>query len=134
MSEQENTQTITGLYAAFGRGDMPAVLEALADDVEWVIPGPSDVPMACTRRGKQAVQAWFGTVADTLEFHVFEPREPIAQGDKVVALIYAETTARRTGRKIAGPEAHVWTCRDGKIARHQAFQDTRAIAAAYRGQ
>jgi ketosteroid isomerase-like protein len=122
------------LYAAFGRGDMPAVLEALADDVEWVLPGPADVPMAGTRRGKQAVQGWFGTVAEHLEFQIFEPRECVAQGDKVVALIYAEATTRRSGRKICAHEAHVWTCKDGQITRHQAFQDTAAIVAAYRGE
>jgi ketosteroid isomerase-like protein len=133
MVEQENTQMVMDLYAAFGRGDLPAVLAALADDVEWVVPGPADIPMAGTRRGKQAVQAWFGTVAANLTFQVFEPREFIAQGDTVVALIYAEATARRTDRTIAAHEAHVWTCRDGKITRHQAFQDTAAIAAAYRG-
>ena len=134
MVEQENTQTVMDLYAAFGRGDLPAVLAALTDDVEWVVPGPADVPMAGTCQGKQAVQAWFGTVAENLAFRVFEPREVIAQSDKVVALIYAEAVARRSERPIAGHEAHVWTCRDGKITRHHAYQDTAAIAAAYRGE
>jgi uncharacterized protein len=134
MLDQENTQKVKDLYAAFGRGDIPAVLEALSDDVEWVIPGPADIPMTGTRRGKQAVRVWFGTLAENLEFQVFEPREFIAQGDMVVALIYREATTRRSGRKFAAHEAHVWTCRDGKITRHQAFEDTAAVAAAYRGE
>jgi uncharacterized protein len=108
MLEQENTQKVQDLYAAFGRGDMPAVLEALADDVEWVLPGPADFPMAGTYRGKQAVQAWFGTLLENIEFQVFEPREFIAQGDKVVALIYREAITRRSGRKFAAHDAHVW--------------------------
>jgi hypothetical protein len=30
-----NAATVVGLYEAFGRGDVPAVLAALADDVRW---------------------------------------------------------------------------------------------------
>lgn len=52
MVEQENTQTVMDLYAAFGRGDLPAVLAALADDVEWALPGPANIPMAGTRPGE----------------------------------------------------------------------------------
>ena len=134
MAEQENVQAVQDIYAAFGRGDMPAVLEAMADDIEWVIQGPSDMPTAGTQRGKQAVLAWFGVLAENLEFQVFEPREFIAQGDKVVALVYLEETNRRTGRKVDQTAAMVWTFRDGKITRHQGFEDTAAIAAACRGE
>ncbi len=132
MLEQENTQRVKDGYAAFLRGDIPAVLDALADDIEWVVPGPSDLPGAGTHSGKQAVHAWFGTLAENLEFQVFEPQEFIVQGDKVVSLVYAEATARRNGRKIVNHEAHVWTFRDGKVVRIQFYRDTAAIVAAYR--
>ncbi len=134
MLEQENTQRIMDAYAAFGRGDIPAVLEALSDDVEWVLPGPADIPLTGTRRGKQAVRGWFGALAEHLEFQALEPREFIAQGDKVVALIYREGTARRSGGTFAAHEAHLWEFKDGKVARHRAFEDTAAVAAAYRGE
>ena len=134
MLEQENTQRVMDAYAAFGRGDIPAVLAILADDIEWVVPGPSDVPTAGTYKGKQAVGAWFGAIHENLEFQVFEPREFIAQGDRVVSLAYVEATTRRNGGKIVNHEAHVWTFRDGKVARFQLYEDTAAIAAAYRGE
>ena len=140
MLAQENTQTVQGntqkvkdLYAAFGRGDMPSVLEAIADDAEWVLPGPADFPMAGTYRGKQAVQGWFGTLVENIEFHAVEPREFIAQGDKVVVLFYREGTMRRSGRTFAAHDAHVFTLRDGKITRHEAIEDTAAEVVAYRG-
>jgi ketosteroid isomerase-like protein len=61
-----------------------------------------------------------------------EPREFIAQGDKVVSIVYAEATVRSTGRQVINEEAHVWTFKDGKVARIQLFQDTEAIASGYR--
>ena len=133
MVEQENSETIKNLYAAFGRGDVPSVLDAFSDDVVFVLPGPADIPMSGTYRGKQAVQAWFGTLVGTLDFHL-EPREFIAQGDKVVALVYREGTVRRNGRTFAVRDAHVFTLRDGKITHHEAIEDTATIVAAYRGE
>ena len=38
MSAEENTQTAKDGYAAFGRGDVPAILELLTDGIEWVDP------------------------------------------------------------------------------------------------
>jgi ketosteroid isomerase-like protein len=56
MSLEENAQTAQEGYAAFGRGDVPAILELLTDDIEWIEPGPPDViPAAGTYRGKEEV-------------------------------------------------------------------------------
>src|SRR6266536_1232869 len=70
--------------------------------------------------------------ASTLDYTTFEPREFIAQNDKVVSLVYSEATVRDTGRAFVNPEAHVWTIRDGKLARFQSYHDTAAAAAAHR--
>jgi ketosteroid isomerase-like protein len=134
MAEQENVQVVQGIYAAFGRGDMAAFLDALTDDVEWVIPGPSDLPFVGTFRGKAGVQEWLGKTMDNMQFRVFEPREFIAQGDKVVVLVHAEITLSRTGRDFVSSDAHVWTLRAGKVARQQSYEDTAAVADAYRGR
>ncbi len=133
MSVEENTRLAQSAYEAFGRGDMAALAEVMADDIEWVTPGePDDDPNAGTFKGKEAVLGWFGGLASTLDFTTFEPREFIAQNDKVVSLVYAEATVRDTGRAVVNHEAHVWTFRDGKLARFQNYQDTAAAAAAHR--
>ena len=131
MSADENTRLAQSAYEAFGRGDMTALAEVMADDIEWVSPGdPDEVPNAGTFKGKEAVLGWFGGLASTLDFTTFEPREFIAQNDKVVSLVYAEATVRDTGRAVVNHEAHVWTFRDGKLARFQIYLDTAAAAAA----
>jgi uncharacterized protein len=133
VSTDENTRLAQSAYEAFGRGDMPALAEVMADDIEWVNPGDPDIdPNAGTFKGKEAVLGWFGGLASTLDFTTFEPREFIAQDDKVVSLVYAEATVRNTGRAFVNHEAHVWTFRDGKLARFQTYLDTAATAAAHR--
>jgi ketosteroid isomerase-like protein len=132
MSAEENVQTAKEGYAAFGRGDVPAILELLTDDIEWIEPGPADVlPAAGTYRGKEEVAGFFATLGETTEFHKFEPHEFIAQGDHLVVLIHFESTVKRTGRKVTGHEAQVWTFKGGKLARFEAFSDTAAGVAAY---
>jgi len=44
-----NKQIVAGIYEAFGRGDLAAVLSALADDVTWDMAGTA--PFAGARRG-----------------------------------------------------------------------------------
>ncbi len=133
MSADENTRLAQSAYEAFGRGDMPALAEVMADDIEWVNPGdPNEDPMAGTYRGKDDVLGWFGKLAEQLDFSTFEPRDFIAQGDKVVSIVYAEATVRSTGRSVVQDQAHVWTFRDGKLARFQIYLDTAAVAAANR--
>ena len=135
MSAEENTRLVQTAYAAFGRGDLAALAELMADEIEWVDPGDPDVdPNAGTFKGKEAVLGWFAGVAASLDYTMFEPREFIAQNDKVVSLVYSEATVRGTGRAFVNPEAHVWTFRDGKIARFQSYHDTAAAAAAHRGE
>jgi uncharacterized protein len=135
VSADENIRLAQSAYEAFGRGDLPALAEMMADEIEWVSPGDPDAdPNAGTVNGKEAVLDWFGGLASTLDFTTFEPREFIAQDDKVVSLVYAEATARDTGRAFVNHEAHVWTFRDGKLARFQIYLDTAAVAAAHRAE
>ena len=35
MSEAENTRVVQDAYAAFGRGDIPALLGYFTDDIQW---------------------------------------------------------------------------------------------------
>jgi ketosteroid isomerase-like protein len=108
VSAEENTRLVQSAYEAFGRGDMAALAEVMADDIEWVDSGdPDDDPNAGTFKGKEAVLGWFGGLASTREYTTFEPREFIAQNDKVVSLVYAEATVRETGRAFVNHEAHV---------------------------
>ena len=131
---EENTRLVQSAYEAFGRGDIAALAELLADDIAWVDPGdPDDDPNAGTFEGKEAVLGWFGGLASTVEYTTFEPREFVAQNDKVVSLVYSEATAQATGR-ASSTLRHRWTIRDGKLARFQSYHDTAAAAAAHRAQ
>ncbi len=131
MNDQTNLAVIQQAYEAFGRGDIPAVLDALTDDVEWTLQGPSVIPFAGPRRGREEVAEFFSVIGETLEFEQFEPREFVAQGDTVVVVGYERSVVKQTGRSFEQEWAHVNTLRDGKIAKCRMFENTAAEAAAF---
>ncbi len=118
-------------YEAVGRGDIPALLDLLTDDVEWTFQGPSVIPFAGTRRGREGVAEFFSLVGENLEFERFEPREFVAQGDTVVVLGFERSLIKPTGRTIEQEWANVYKLRDGKVAEFLALEDTAAHAVAF---
>lgn len=129
MSEQENVDKIREMYAAFGRGDIAALLNDLADDVAWEEPGPHSLPVSGTFRGREGVAQFFEAVAATWEFEEFEPREFIAQGDRVVALGFYRARSRATGRTMESHWAMAFRLRDGKLTHFREYTDTATIVA-----
>lgn len=131
MSE-ENVHIVQESYAAFGRGDIPSVLNLLTDDVEWTVPGPADIlPHAGTFRGREQVERFFTQLSQAIEYEQFEARDFVAGGEGVVALGYEKGRARPTGRTFEGHWAMVFVLRAGRIASFRAYADTAAAVEAF---
>jgi ketosteroid isomerase-like protein len=132
MSEQENTGVVQRAYENFKTGNIEALLNQLSDDAEWRLADIENVPFGGKRRGRAQIAEFFSILADSQETRSFEPREFVAQGEKVVALGSYEWRVRRTGRVYGGEWAHVFTVRDGKIVGFHEYMDTAAAVAAYK--
>ena len=119
------------VFAAFGRGDVPAILERLTDDVVWDVTGPPRTSYAGLRRGRDAALDFFRVLGQTVDVQRFEPREFIVQGDTVVVLGQETLRVKSTGAIAENRWVMVFTCRDGHIAQFREFDDTAAVAAAF---
>lgn len=131
MSEQQNTKVVQDAYAAFGRGDIESLINSLADDVEWIVPGEGLIPQAGTYRGKEELRGFFSKLPETIDFEKFEPRTFVAQGENVVALGSYSGKAQPGGAPFAAEWAMVFGLRGGQIARFREYTDTASIASAY---
>ena len=133
MSEARNTQMVKDAYAAFVRGDVNTILNMLDDNVQWegVKGAEGVVPHAGLRKGRAAVGDFFSTVAETVEFSLFDPQEFVAQGDTVVAIGRYAGKAKPTGRAMAGDWTMVFNFRDGKITRFREFSDSAMAVRAF---
>src|SRR5688500_11361773 len=94
---QAPADVVGGLYAAFGRGDMPGLLALIDPDVDWSldvdVPGAELAPMFRNGRGHEAVLGYFAGVAQ-MEIHAFEPRAFHVSGDIVLVEVTMDFTCR----------------------------------------
>lgn len=132
MNENENTQVVKQAYDKFKSGDIAGLLDLFDDDIEWELDKAENVPFTGARRGKDQVADFFTVMGQAQHPLQFEPREFIAQGDKVVALGHYAWSVKSTDRVFESDWAEVFTVRDGKIVCFREYTDTAAGAAAYK--
>jgi ketosteroid isomerase-like protein len=131
MNDQNQLHLVQQVYSNFKNGDIDALLPQMSEDIEWELPQIENVPFSGKRRGKEMVRDFFTTLMTGQEPLEFNPKEFIAQNDKVVALGHYEWKTS-DGHQFGGDFAHVFTVRDGLVTRFQEYMDTESVAAAYR--
>jgi ketosteroid isomerase-like protein len=128
MSNKETTQAVFDL---FGKGDVPAILDLVTDDVTWTCPGPTEIlPYAQVFNGKEGVAEFFRLIYANKEFPGFEVTELIGEGDKVAALGHWDAKSKQTGNAYTGDWAMVFSYRDGKLYDHKEYYDSYGEAMA----
>ena len=131
MSTQDNLKTVQGIYTAFGQGNIPAILNVLADDVEFHQPPGGEPPFTGLYRGRDGAGNFFQSMVETVDVLAMEPQEFVAQGDTVVVLGHYRFRPKTTGIAYDTDWAMVWWFRDGKINKFQIHYDTATEAAAF---
>ena len=130
---KENVDQVMEVFARFGRGDVPAILEMLDDNVVIDFYGPAVVPYAGHWEGKSKAKSFFETVLSNVEIHQFDPLEFIAERDKVCVFGHLRLTAKSTGGSIESDFVHVITVKDGKWTHFRDFMNSVVAAAAFAG-
>ncbi|HUI78712.1 MAG TPA: nuclear transport factor 2 family protein [Bryobacteraceae bacterium] len=130
MTPEDNIKIAKKAYADFQSGNIPGILAALDDNIEWTT---ADIPeMAGTGavKGKDKVLTFFKTVGETWDFQAFEPKEYIASGDQLVVLGSYRPRSRKTGNTVSAAWAMAWRFRNGKVTHFQEYTDSAALRSA----
>lgn len=128
MSTEKNIQTVKEFFAAIGSGDRKALLALVAEDIEWIIPG-KDWPLAGTHRGHAGLANLLGTASKSIETSK-EPREFVAQGDRVLVVGFAKGKIKATNKPFEDDWVFAITLRDGRLTNIREYVDTQALARA----
>ena len=128
MSTEKNVQTVKDFFATIGRGDREDLLALVAEDIEWIIPG-EDWPLAGTRRGHAGLANLLETASKTMETST-EPREYVAQGDRVLVVGVATGKIKATNKPFKDDWVFAITVRNGKVTKIREYIDTQALARA----
>ncbi len=114
-------ELIKQTYEAFGRGDIPAVLDNVAEDVQWSAPGT--LPQGGQFQGRSGVREFFqglGGAWQSLALYVETVSE--AGEDLVVGIVRADGTLYDGSSNSYGA-VHVFTVRAGKIVHFREYTD-----------
>jgi uncharacterized protein len=115
----DNAALVRRAYEAFGRGDVPTVLEVLDADITWHVPGRS--PLSGDYKGHSGVLDFFGRCQALSEGTLrVDIDELLADGDRVVAL--TTVSAERYGQAWSSPEVHAWRVAHGRAVEFVEYQ------------
>src|SRR5258708_39891558 len=115
MSTQENVQVVKDGFAAYGAADIPSLLVLLADDIEWQIPG-AGLPLAGTDRGRDGVANFFQKLAAEVDVLDFQPREFVAEGERVLVTGRERIKVKTTNRTAELDWVMAVTLRNGTVS------------------
>jgi len=122
----QHSDTIANLYAAFARGDVPAVLAAFAPNISWT--DAEGFPYGGTYIGPDAVlQNVFARLGSEWTGYAAVPNELLESGDTVVALGEYSGTYNATGKSFKAPFAHVWRFGGTSITSFVQYTDTAVV-------
>jgi ketosteroid isomerase-like protein len=133
-----NIATVQGIYEAFGKGDVPAILGVLADEVEWESWADNSavkagVPWMVPRHGKQDVVKFF-EIAGQMKITDLQVLSMMEGGSQVaVEFILEADLPTYGGGHYRDEEVHLWTFNDaGQVVRLRHYTDTAKHIAAYK--
>ena len=129
MRIETNVQTVKHFFAAAFAGDNTGMLALVADDIEWIIPG-KDWPLAGTHCRHTGLIDLLKTESETIEMTCSEPREFVAQGDRVLVIGFAKGKIKATNMPFEDDWIFAITVRHGKLTNIREYIDTQALARA----
>ena len=131
---QDSLSVVQQVYGDFGRGDIPAILGRLTEDVVWAVEGQAGAyPTFGARHGPAGALAFFQAMGEVEDVTAFEPKTFHAAGDTVVVEGRIGMTLKNNGKALDYDWVHIFTVRDGKVAGFRELYDTALVVEAYRG-
>ena len=114
-----SVELIQSAYEAFGRGDIPAVLDIMADDVEWSV--PEVLPHGGRYSGKQEVMGFFEKLGSLWEGFDLDIEDFVASGDRVCVI--GRASGAVDGNQTGFGFVHAYTVRDGAVVKFDEYAD-----------
>ncbi len=114
----DNSDVINEAYAAFGGGDIPALLALMDDDVDWAV--TEILPQGGSFRGRDGAGEFFAGIAREWPELKVDLDYLVSEDDHVIGV------GRGEGKLASGEEAdygftHVFTLANGKIVHFREY-------------
>jgi len=122
---QDNVDVVQGAWDAFGRGDIDAVLEAIASSAETRL--PESLPWGGTYAGPDGFRDFLTKLGDSWDQFSATPEKVLGADDNHVVVLAKTKGRTKAGATIEGRTIWIYQLRDGRIADAESFGDTAQV-------
>ena len=122
---QDNVDVVQGAWDAFGRGDMDAVLDAIAPAAETRI--PETLPWGGTYAGPEGFGDFVAKLYESFEQFSATPDKVLGADDNHVIVVAKVKGRTKGGATIENRAVWVYQLREGRIADAETFGDTAQV-------
>ena len=119
-----NKEELKAIYAAFARGDIPYIIERVADDSNWNM--AKGAPYSGAFKGKEEILGFFQSLGSTVDFPQFEPFQYVEEGDFIVSFINVTVKNKSNEKVVSFVVVHRFTFKEGKIT--ELFETADSLA------
>jgi ketosteroid isomerase-like protein len=129
----DEIEVVRGLYEAFERRDLEAMLAGFSEDADLHFEGTARLAgRAEPYRGHDGVRRYFRDVAEVWDELRVVPTEFRQNGDRV--LVTGRVSARSPSRIVAGSTGWIWRLRDGVVEYVRVYPSAADAMAAFEGR
>jgi ketosteroid isomerase-like protein len=119
---QENVEMARRAFEAYNRGDVDAAVTDFASNCEFVSSGARPGGRG-VYQGPEGFKRFIGWLRDEFEDAHLDVNDVIDAGTKVLVSLTVRGRGRQSGAATSWDLWQVWTVRDGRFFRGQAFTD-----------
>jgi ketosteroid isomerase-like protein len=118
---ETDLDTIRASYVALNQGDASAALDALHRDAVWR--ESPELPGSDEFEGRTAIEDFLVGFLEQWDVFDQQVESTLRSGDRVLVNIRMTAVGRESGAEVSARYAHVWTMREGRGARVDAYYD-----------
>src|SRR2546423_6846937 len=115
----DNVALMQSTYEAFGRGDIPAVIGVMDENIAWHV--PAVLPHATPVGGRDDVGAFFQKLGSTWQDFDLQIDDFCASGERVCVI--GRAAGKLDGTPASYGFVHAWTIHDGVCVRFDEYVD-----------
>ena len=122
---QDNVDVVQGVWDAFGRGEIDAVLDAISPSAEARV--PESLPWGGTYVGQEGFRDLLARLDESFDQFTATPQKVLGADDNHVVVVTKTKGRLKGGTTIEGTTIWIYQLRDGKIADAESFGDTARV-------
>jgi ketosteroid isomerase-like protein len=118
---ETDLDTIRASYGALNQGNVQGALDALHRDAVWR--ESPELPGGDEFEGRAAIEEFLEGYLEQWEIFHQQVESTLHRDDRVLVNIRLTAVGRESGAEVSARYAHVWTIREGRGARVDAYYD-----------